>query len=707
VLLVGSFGANATLTALYPKDDPLVSASVEWFANGTKLASAQGSTLYLASELVGQTVSAKVTLRKAGFTDFVVDSPGAKVFDSLPTSFGKMNWNDESVDQPGCFAPRASGVSTPTIGWPIWFSCQPYNTNFGNQIDQKFWWYRNGERIDGATQSSYRLQSSDAGQAIWGAYQVTFPNGFVFSETKRLRSNVPFQIKLAKPTILGSLKVGASLLASTTGTDSLANLSYQWFSDYAPISGATSANHVVRQVDLGKALQVLVSAQREGHSPSSMISDPVADSTLRPFSPIDAYSAVFNGYKPSGANYDIKYVTAPSVSPETLAREMALVKRAADFWAPDFTPEGVTVVYVTKQDAAWAEELVRQNPSWINSIPGGIRSWIERDNCGFALAFEVEQKKVFIQCVRNGSDATMNDKQVGPHEYSHWVQYHQTPSLFLGTVPWLVEGQANFYGLALGIAPEDPNLKLINTSLAGHASQFDIYNGYRFAEFRLLDLFQTGNVFDIQTMLSRSGTVWDSYLVGTLASEWLVVKYGHQKYVNWMRELLQTKGQNNDSERVANSIAFRSVYGFDYSELGLHLTPYFAARAPQLRAAWAETQNNQNNVPNVQPTSSATVNTKQQLPNFSGKSSVLSSAQREWISKRVKDGPIRQITCTGVHSKTKTSKDLALVKLRAKNACQFAKTSLASIGSSASAVATSSTTTKTSEHGKVYLTFKG
>jgi hypothetical protein len=187
VLLVGSFGANATLTALYPKDDPLVTASVEWFANGAKLSSAQGSTLYLASELVGQTVSAKVTLRKAGFTDFVVDSPGAKVFDSLPTSFGKMNWNDESVDQPGCFAPRASGVSTPTIGWPIWFSCQPYNTNFGNQIDQKFWWYRNGERIDGATQSSYRLQSSDAGQAIWGAYQVTFPNGFVFSETKRWR----------------------------------------------------------------------------------------------------------------------------------------------------------------------------------------------------------------------------------------------------------------------------------------------------------------------------------------------------------------------------------------------------------------------------------------------------------------------------------------------------------------------------------------
>jgi hypothetical protein len=762
VVITGSFGANAVLTLLYPQDDPGVTAVFEWFADGTKISGAQGPTLSLAPELVGQTVSARVTLRKTGFSDHVVDIPGAKVFSSLPISSGRMGWHDESVEQPGCFAPRANGVSTPTIGWSLWFSCQPFNTSFGSQVVQKFWWYRNGQLIEGANQSTYRLQTADAGQAIWGAYQVTYANGFVFFESKRLGSSVPFQITLAKPTISGSLRVGDLLQASTTGSDPQATLTYQWFSDYALVPGATSASYVVKQEDLAKAVQVLVVAQREGHSPSSALSDPVQDSRLTPANPMAAYSKVFNGYTPTNTAYDIQYVTSPSVSPETLAREKLLVQRAADFWSPDYSPVGVTIVYLTKDDASWAEELIRQNPSWSNSIPGGIRSWIERNSCGFALAFQVEQRKIFIQCLRNGAESSLNDQQVGPHEYSHWVQYEQTPSLFLGTVPWLIEGQANFYGLALGIAPQDPTLKFINTSLAGHATQYDIYNGYRFGDFKVLDLFQSGNVFDIQTMLTRSGTVWDSYTIGTLASEWLVARYGHQKYVEWMKQLLQTKGQNNESERAANSIAFERVFGFEYSQLGLHLTPYIAARAGQLRTAWNDTYRSETTSPtvnptqspsvnptqsptvnptqsptvnptqspsvnptqsptvnptqspsviptqspSVNPTQSPTVNMTQQLPTFAGKTSALNASHRGWISGKVKAGPIQQVICTAIYSSKTNAKDVAIYKLRAQNSCQFAKTVLLGIGKTSKTSVTMSKSTKSAEVGKVYMSFK-
>jgi hypothetical protein len=38
------------------------------------------------------------------------------------------------------------------------------------------------------------LQAQDAGQSIWGAYQATYPNGFVFSESKKLRTPVPLQL---------------------------------------------------------------------------------------------------------------------------------------------------------------------------------------------------------------------------------------------------------------------------------------------------------------------------------------------------------------------------------------------------------------------------------------------------------------------------------------------------------------------------------
>ena len=82
VLLTGSFGVGGTLTALYPADDPSISASFEWFTNGTKINSAQNSTFLLTSDLVGTTVSARITLRKTGLTDLVVDAAGARVFES-------------------------------------------------------------------------------------------------------------------------------------------------------------------------------------------------------------------------------------------------------------------------------------------------------------------------------------------------------------------------------------------------------------------------------------------------------------------------------------------------------------------------------------------------------------------------------------------------------------------------------------------------
>ena len=741
VLLTGSFGVGGTLTALYPADDPSISASFEWFTNGTKINSAQNSTFLLTSDLVGTTVSARITLRKTGLTDLVVDAAGARVFESLPISSGNTGWGDESVAQPGCFAPRATQTDAPKVGWTLWFGCQPFNTSFGSTVDQKFSWYRNGQLIQGANAISYRLQAEDAGQSIWGAYHVTFANGFVFTESKKLRTPVPFQLTMAKPTILGTQTVGSSLTAQTTGTDALATLSYQWFSDYAPVASETSASYTVRNTDVGKALQVLVTARRDGYSPASRLSDPLAGSSIQPVNPMSAYSAIFNGYTPSSRVYGINYITSPTVTDATLAREKALVQKAADFWFSEYNPVDVTVMYLTQNDATWAEQAISQQPSWSNSIPGGIRSWIERNSCGFALAFMADQKQVFIQCVKNGSDSGINDQQVGPHEYSHWVQYAQTPFLFLGTVPWLIEGQANFYGLALGIAPDDPTLLSINKSLAGHATQFDIYNGYQFGDLKMLDLFESGNVFDIQTMLTRGGTVWDQYAVGTLVSEWLVSKYGHQKYVDWMKGLLQTKGANNASERIANANVFRTVYGFEYDQLGVHLASYLGARSKQLRAAWAQYGPGPSNpapqTPSVSPTVAPTVaptptptasatpaptgspkptptpspavilNAKVQLPTFSSKSTALTTSQRSWIATKVKDPRVKQVSCTAAYSTKTTAKDLALYKLRAQNSCAYAKTSITKLGRSAKTSVTTVKTTKTAEVGRVYLVFKG
>jgi hypothetical protein len=737
ILLVGSFGTGATLTVKYPTDDQSVIASFEWYADGARISTAQTSTLSLGPDLVGKLVSAKVTLSKIGFADLAVEVPGATVFGSVPVGGGTMTYGDEAVAQPGCFSPRPSGVATATVGWNLNFQCQPYNTNFGNTVSQSFSWFRNGQQIAGATQASYRLQPADAGQSIWGAYRVTYSNGFVFSESKKLPTAVPYQLTIAKPTIAGTLATGNVLTAGTAGSDPQATLTYQWFSDYAPVAGATSSTFTVRPGDIGKAVQVIVVGQRSGYSSASSLSDPATGANIQDVNPMSAYSAVFNGYSQTATNYDISYVVSPTVAAETLTREKALVQKAADFWRAEYIPAGVTVMYLTQSDATWAEGVLAQHPSWSAGVPGGIRSWIERNSCGFALAFKADQRQIFIQCVRNGTESSINDQQVGPHEYSHWVQYEQTQSLFLGTVPWLIEGQANFYGLALGIAPDDIPLRFINKSIAGHATQYDIYNGYTFADFKMLDIFQSGNIFDVQTMLTRSGTVWDQYAIGTLTSEWLVSKYGHQRYVDWMKELLRTKGQSNATELAANAVAFSATYGFEYSQLGLYLTPYFAARSQQLRNAWDQSNQSTpnsttpgqnsgsgggaNTTPAPSATPTATPTPKQtalpaqsavilgtlNLPAFSAKTAVLTLAQRAAISQKLKSIKVRQVVCTALYSSKTTAKDLATYKARAQSSCAYAKTTLTSLRSSASILVTTGKTNKTADIGKVVLTLKG
>ena len=697
IVLVGSFAVGSSVSVLYPVNEPSIATTFQWFANEVPIASANGSSIAITQDLLSKVLSAKVTLKKQGSSDVEIQLKGAKVFSSAPSG-GTMGWNGEQVNQPGCFSPRPSGVPI-RIGWQLVFLCQPYNTNFGNDVQAKFSWYRNGQLIEQANAMAYRLQPQDAGQDIWGAYEVTYSNGFVFMESKKQASKILKTVVLAKPTILGSVKLNSTLLARTTGSDTSAQLSYQWYREYAPIAGATSSAYLVKQQDLGKALQVLVSASRDDFAPSTVLSAVVSSLTNTPVNAALAYSKIFKSYSPTQTAYDITYFTSPTVSEQSLDREKALVQRAADFWLPEYTPKGVTVLYITKDDASWAEKFLAERPSWSSGIPGGIRSWIDRNSCGFALAFKADQKQVFVQCVKNGAENSINDQQVGPHEYSHWFQYEQTPNLYLNKVPWLIEGQANFFGLALGIAPEDLSLSFINTSLAGHATQFDMSNGYKFADFKMLDILQSTDMVDVQILLDRGGTVWDQYALGTLLSEWLVLNYGVPKYLNYTKNLLKNKGSNTASEEEANALAFKSEFGFEFNQLAIHAGPYLAARAAQLRSAWAETRKNDITFP--------TKGSTQLLPVFAAKSKVLNQNQRDWIEKRIGDGPILSLVCdVKLTAKTKPT-ELALFKSQAKAACDYASAGIAKQSRTVKVQIKTSKSTKTADAGKVFISFGG
>lgn len=673
VLIVGTYGLGGLVRAIYPQNDPSITASFEWFADGQTLLEGS-SELALTSEMVGKRISARITLQKPDFENLIVNAPGELVHGGLPYSQSSMGYQGESVKLPGCLAPHASELDAPTIGWKVWFSCNPWNTDYGSSPERKFAWYRNGALIAGATAQEYKLQPIDSGKELWGYFEARFENGYVFTESKKLKDPIPYLSVASKPKIEGNLSLDATLTAQIDSSQPNTLFGYQWFSDYLPVAGATGKTFKVRQQDLGKAVQVLVTVTQPGFTPITVLSD-AAESLIakvEPLNPMDAYTKINQTVATTTNTYDINYIVSPTVTETVLAREKALLQRAADYWSKEYTPKDVTVVYITKTDSTWAENLVQQHPSWSGGIPGGITSWINKQNCGFALAFMADGKQVFIECVHDGADHSLQDDSVGAHEYTHWFQYAQNPAINLNTVPWLVEGQANFFGEAINVAANDPKGQFINFSLAGYATQWDIYNGYKFADFKELDILDRGNAFDNKILLQRNGLVWDQYFLGSLVGEWLVSKFGTEKYVTWTKLLMTTKGQTRDSEKAANTVAFKNTFGFEYADLATWMTPYLTARSPQIRAAWIAQTKNQIN--------QQTLFSTQQVPVFTATQVALNDDQKDWITRRVKDGPIRLVTCTAKFSAKSTKAQVKNYQTRAKNSCDFAKSVVGGLG---------------------------
>ena len=601
IVIAGSFASGGTLKVTYDNtgfNEP----SVEWFATGTdkiamKISGETTSTLYLTGDQIGKVITAKATLRKPGFKDTIFSLTGLRVFSALPT----VDRYDPELErqlavpvEPTCEPIRPSYfLSQPTIGWTLYLDCQKFlNTSFDSPTSEKTTWFRNAVNVSNDQWGGFRLMPADAGQVRWVVRQATFNNGFQVVYAARMQDPIPLQIRTTKPTIKASITktnrivTGVTLTAGTKGWESGADLEYAWFKNYTPIHGANSPTYAVPSEDFAKTFQVLVSAAKPGFNSISALSAPFAVTKLTPLSARPAYSAIFDGYSISNSVDRINYIVSPTVSTDSLNREKSLVKRAVDFWAAEYTPDESTIVYLTKADTAWAQNIVEDN-GWESKVPNGIGSWINSNNCGFALAFNdsATNKQVFIQCIRNGKDSAVLEHQVGPHEYTHWVQYAISPNLNTSATRWLIEGHANFYGLALGIAREDVSMKAINKSLATHAAMYDDYNGYAKRSMQILRILESGNYVDIDALLKKSGSVFEQYLIGTLISEWLVQNYGHSSYLQYLKEALIDKPFNNSDQIVHNENAFRNAFGLDFADLAIFVAPYFAQRASQIRAA--------------------------------------------------------------------------------------------------------------------------
>lgn len=141
-------------------------------------------------------------------------------------------------------------------------------------IALSFQWFIDGEPIQGATESTYVLASTDGGHAISVAITGAPDGTNVLSSTSdALDVSLAEQTLTPTPEITGVSKVGKTLTAVTGDWADGVEFEYQWFIDDDAVEGATEATFELPAASLGLFVNVSVTGNLEGYNPSTQTSD--------------------------------------------------------------------------------------------------------------------------------------------------------------------------------------------------------------------------------------------------------------------------------------------------------------------------------------------------------------------------------------------------------------------------------------------------
>ena len=217
--------------------------------------------------------------------------PGEAGQDGTPSGTGETGENT-----PATGAPTITG--TAQVGETLTASTTSISDEDG--IDNAvftYHWVRvdSGTETDiaGTTGSTYNLLSADQGKTV--RVRVSFtddasnPETLTSAETSAViaRPNSP---ATGEPTIIGTARVGETLMAETSGIadeDELTNVSYgyQWLAGGSDITGATGSSHTLTSSEQGQTIQVRVSFTDNADNEETLTSASTAAVAPKPNSP--------------------------------------------------------------------------------------------------------------------------------------------------------------------------------------------------------------------------------------------------------------------------------------------------------------------------------------------------------------------------------------------------------------------------------------
>lgn len=222
----------------------------EWLRDGDPIPGATSSTYALVGADAESEISVTVTGIKLGYADTShtsdvtgVIEPGSMTATPTPVIAGTA---------------RVGALLTATTG--TWLPAP---------IDLAYQWIRDGEDIEEATESSYRLVAEDLGSTISVRIEAT-KLGYLTETVESTSTAAVVEGILTPapvPTIGGTAQVGRTLTArpGVWGPEDT-ELAYQWVRGTVDIAGATDETYVITSADVGAVLSVRVIGSLEAYT---------------------------------------------------------------------------------------------------------------------------------------------------------------------------------------------------------------------------------------------------------------------------------------------------------------------------------------------------------------------------------------------------------------------------------------------------------
>lgn len=250
----GTARVGSRLTAKPGTWKPTAALSYRWFASGKPISGATGSTWEVPASVAGKTITVKVTGTRAGYatlarTSKATTAVGAGTLSPtpVPTVTGAPHVGSTLVAHRGAWGPGSVTLS---------------------QV-----WLRDGAAIAGATGTSYALTNADGGHRV--SVRVTGTKtgyGSKSATSAALSVDLPRFTTVGTPTITGDFAYGSKLTASPGTWAPTGAYTYEWLRDGVPIEPSGGILYFVQGADIGHAISVRVTANRDGVSPASAVS---------------------------------------------------------------------------------------------------------------------------------------------------------------------------------------------------------------------------------------------------------------------------------------------------------------------------------------------------------------------------------------------------------------------------------------------------